>query len=49
MKSPASTIDEVLKYRPQFCFKAVAALGDSHGGDEEVIFQGLWPELNVQS
>ena len=23
----------MLKYRPQFCFKAVAALDDSHGGD----------------
>lgn len=29
----ASTIDEILKYRPQFCFKAVAALDDSFGGD----------------
>ena len=33
LSGSASTIDEVLKYRPQFCFKAVAALDDSHGGD----------------
>ncbi|MDO6966744.1 ABC transporter substrate-binding protein [Rhizobium alvei] len=30
----ASTIDEIMKYRsPDFCFKAVYALDDSHGGD----------------
>lgn len=30
----ASTLDEIMKYRsPDFCFKAVAALDDSHGGD----------------
>ena len=30
----ASTIDEILKYRSDnFCFKAVAALDSSHGGD----------------
>ena len=30
----ASTIDEIMKYRsPDFCFKAVFALDDSHGGD----------------
>ncbi len=30
----ASTIDEILKYRSRdFCFKAVAALDESHGGD----------------
>ena len=30
----ASTIDEIMKYRsPDFCFKAVVALDDSHGGD----------------
>ncbi|WP_166360243.1 ABC transporter substrate-binding protein [Pseudomonas akapageensis] len=33
LSGSASTIDEILKYRPQFCFKAVAALDDSHGGD----------------
>jgi NitT/TauT family transport system substrate-binding protein len=30
----ASTIDEIMKYRsPEFCFKSVVALDDSHGGD----------------
>ncbi|MDP3814197.1 ABC transporter substrate-binding protein [Pseudomonas sp.] len=33
LSGSASTIDEILKYRPQFCFKAVAALDDSFGGD----------------
>lgn len=33
LSGSASTIDEILKYRPKFCFKAVAALDDSHGGD----------------
>jgi len=30
----ASTVDEIIKYRsPDFCFKAVPALDESHGGD----------------
>ena len=30
----ASTIDEIMKYRSEdFCFKAIVALDDSHGGD----------------
>lgn len=30
----ASTVDEVMKWRsPEFCFKSVLALDDSHGGD----------------
>ncbi|WP_432696393.1 ABC transporter substrate-binding protein [Marinobacterium sp. YM272] len=33
LSGSASTIDEILKYRPQFCFKAVAALDESFGGD----------------
>ncbi|QLF93449.1 ABC transporter substrate-binding protein [Pseudomonas sp. ABC1] len=33
LSGSASTIDEILKYRPNFCFKAVAALDESHGGD----------------
>ena len=34
LSGSASTIDEVLKYRSKdFCFKAVAALDDSYGGD----------------
>jgi len=33
LSGSASTIDEILKYRPQFCFKAVAALDESYGGD----------------
>lgn len=34
LSGSASTIDEILKYRnDQFCFKAVAALDESHGGD----------------
>ncbi|MCY1282109.1 putative aliphatic sulfonates-binding protein [compost metagenome] len=34
LSGSASTIDEILKYRSDtFCFKAVAALDDSHGGD----------------
>lgn len=33
LSGSASTLDEVLKYRPQFCFRAVAALDESHGGD----------------
>jgi NitT/TauT family transport system substrate-binding protein len=34
LSGSASTIDEILKYRNKnFCFKAVAALDESHGGD----------------
>ena len=33
LSGSASTLDEILKYRPQFCFKAVAALDESYGGD----------------
>lgn len=34
LNGSASTIDEILKYRsPDFCFKAVAALDESYGGD----------------
>ncbi|QXI31511.1 ABC transporter substrate-binding protein [Pseudomonas vanderleydeniana] len=34
LSGSASTIDEVLKYRSKdFCFRAVAALDESHGGD----------------
>ena len=34
MDGDAGTIDEILKYRsPEFCFKSVYALDDSHGGD----------------
>ncbi|MGV8917139.1 MAG: ABC transporter substrate-binding protein [Pseudomonas sp.] len=33
LSGSASTLDEVLKYRPQFCFRAVAALDESYGGD----------------
>lgn len=34
LSGSASTIDEILKYRSKdFCFKAVAALDESHGGD----------------
>ncbi|UUD63118.1 ABC transporter substrate-binding protein [Pseudomonas seleniipraecipitans] len=38
LSGSASTIDEILKYRSQdFCFKAVAALDESHGGDGIVV------------
>jgi NitT/TauT family transport system substrate-binding protein len=37
LSGSASTIDEILKYRPKFCFKAVAALDDSYGGDGIVV------------
>jgi NitT/TauT family transport system substrate-binding protein len=37
LSGSASTLDEILKYRPQFCFKAVAALDESHGGDGIVV------------
>ncbi|GAB0113878.1 ABC transporter substrate-binding protein [Acidisoma sp. C75] len=34
IQGAAVTLDEILKYRsPAFCFKAVAALDDSHGAD----------------
>ncbi|MFJ3483126.1 ABC transporter substrate-binding protein [Pseudomonas sp. NPDC090202] len=34
LSGSASTIDEILKYRSKdFCFKAVVALDESHGGD----------------
>jgi len=34
MEGSAATLDELLKYRsPGFCFKAVFALDESHGGD----------------
>src|SRR5471030_2223650 len=36
-----STLDEILKYRPQFCFKAVAALDESYGGDGVVVSNGI--------
>ncbi len=40
----ASTIDEIMKYRsPEFCFKTVVALDDSHGGD------GVLTQENVKS
>jgi NitT/TauT family transport system substrate-binding protein len=38
----ASTIDEIMKYRSEdFCFKAVAALDDSHGGDGVLVRDGV--------
>lgn len=37
LSGSASTLDEILKYRPQFCFKAVAALDESYGGDGVVV------------
>ncbi len=37
----ASTIDEILKYRPKFCFKAVAALDESYGGDGILVQDGI--------
>ena len=34
LEGMASTVDEVMKWRsPDFCFKSVLALDDSHGGD----------------
>lgn len=42
MDGSASTIDEILKYRsPDNCFKTVAALDDSHGGDGIVVESGI--------
>lgn len=43
LSGSASTIDEILKYRPKFCFKAVAALDDSYGGD------GILVQDNINS
>jgi NitT/TauT family transport system substrate-binding protein len=38
----ASTIDEIMKYRsPDFCFKAVLALDDSHGGDGVLVREDI--------
>ena len=38
----ASTIDEILKYRSSdFCFKAVAALDESYGGDGLLVEKGI--------
>ncbi|MGX9417904.1 ABC transporter substrate-binding protein [Vibrio sp. WJH972] len=41
LSGSASTIDEILKYRPKFCFKAVAVLDDSFGGDGIVVQDGI--------
>ncbi|TBU92561.1 ABC transporter substrate-binding protein [Phytopseudomonas dryadis] len=42
LSGSASTIDEILKYRSKdFCFKAVAALDESHGGDGIVVSEGI--------
>lgn len=42
LSGSASTIDEILKYRSKdFCFKAVAALDESHGGDGLVVQDGI--------
>jgi len=42
LSGSASTIDEILKYRSKdFCFKAVAALDESHGGDGIVVSDGI--------
>ena len=38
----ASTLDEIMKYRsPEFCFKAVVALDDSHGGDGVLVGENV--------
>ena len=38
----ASTLDEITKYRSKdFCFKAVVALDDSHGGDGVLVKDGI--------
>lgn len=38
----ASTLDEIMKYRsPEFCFKAIVALDDSHGGDGVLVADGI--------
>ncbi len=45
LQGAASTVDELLKYRSKdFCFKFVAALDESHGGDG-VITQDDVPDL----
>jgi len=42
LSGSASTIDEILKYRSKdFCFKAVAALDESHGGDGIVMSKDI--------
>lgn len=42
LSGSASTVDEILKYRsPSFCFKAVVALDESHGGDGLVVEKGI--------
>lgn len=41
LSGSASTLDEILKYRPQFCFKAVAALDESNGGDGLLVGQDV--------
>jgi len=41
LSGSASTLDEILKYRPQFCFKAVAALDESYGGDGIVVSKDI--------
>jgi len=42
LSGSASTIDEILKYRSKdFCFKAVAALDESHGGDGLVVSKDI--------
>lgn len=42
LSGSASTIDEILKYRSKdFCFKTVAALDESHGGDGIVVTKGI--------
>lgn len=42
LSGSASTIDEILKYRSKdFCFKTVAALDESHGGDGIVVTKDI--------
>ncbi len=42
LSGSASTIDEILKYRSKdFCFKTVAALDESHGGDGIVVSKDI--------
>lgn len=44
LNGAASTLDDLMKYRsPELCFKFVAALDDSHGGD------GVLTQANVTS
>lgn len=52
LSGSASTIDEILKYRSKdFCFKAVAALDESYGGDGVLVGNGVTSlkELKGQS